>query len=76
MPSKDSRPVRVLVFGLLLGLFASCEFAVGLYVNSLALLTDSIHLLTDVAAMVVGYKAIQVTNTQHATHKGLLKGKP
>jgi hypothetical protein len=71
---RDPRARRILLFGALLAALAVTEFIVGVWVGSLALLTDAIHLSSDLAALTVGLAAIKVGAArtrplvQHSTH--------
>lgn len=59
----DARPAnekRLLIAILLTGTFLIAEVVGGLVFNSLALLSDAAHMMTDVMALIIAYIAIQV----------------
>jgi len=52
---KDRNILRFFIMGVMVAVFAALEFAFGLITNSLALLADAFHMLSDVISLVIGF---------------------
>eukprot|EP00026_Physarum_polycephalum_P006525 Phypoly_transcript_06572.p1 GENE.Phypoly_transcript_06572~~Phypoly_transcript_06572.p1 ORF type:complete len:453 (+),score=39.65 Phypoly_transcript_06572:94-1452(+) len=61
---------RVLVaMAVLVLLFCAAEFAFGIIANSLALLSDAFHMLSDLISLMIGFAAIQLSRKSASKHK-------
>lgn len=65
--NKDQRVL--VIMGILTLLFCIGEFVFGILANSLALMSDAFHMLSDVISLAVGFLAIQLSRKVASTHK-------
>ena len=56
--SADSRVSRMIAASAILGVFFAVELTTALMINSLALLADATHMLTDLVALFMGLTAV------------------
>ena len=61
-PCLLSRKTAFISMTLLLGFFFVVEIAVGYVTNSMALIADSFHMLSDVASLVIGFLALKYSS--------------
>jgi len=59
VPCLMSRKFSFITMTILLGVFFIIEVVVGYTTNSMALIADSFHMLSDVASLIVGYLALK-----------------
>jgi len=57
---KDKNSIKIIAMGFMIGLFAIVEFAFGIFTNSLALLADAFHMLSDVISLGIAFISIQM----------------
>ena len=61
VPCLMSRGTSFVLMTFLLGGFFLIEVVVGYVTNSMALIADSFHMLSDVASLIVGYLALRLS---------------
>lgn len=64
IPCIISRRTSFMTMTLLLGSFFLVEIIVGYITNSMALIADAFHMLSDVASLIVGYLALKYSTIQ------------
>ena len=64
IPCIISRRTSFITMTLLLGSFFLVEVVVGYITNSMALIADSFHMLSDVASLIVGFLALQYSTIE------------
>ena len=64
IPCIISRQTSFVTMTLLLGSFFLVEVVVGYITNSMALIADSFHMLSDVASLIVGFLALQYSTIE------------
>jgi len=64
IPCVISKRTSFVTMTLLLGVFFLVEVVVGYMTNSMALIADSFHMLSDVASLIVGFLALQYSTIE------------
>eukprot|EP00743_Colponemidia_sp_Colp-15_P005001 GILK01005387.1.p1 GENE.GILK01005387.1~~GILK01005387.1.p1 ORF type:complete len:619 (+),score=66.58 GILK01005387.1:47-1903(+) len=63
---KDPDALRFVAMFVLTGGFMFVEFGVGIYANSLALISDAFHMFSDVTTLIIGFLAVQLAKRQRS----------
>eukprot|EP00742_Colponemidia_sp_Colp-10_P002492 GILJ01002656.1.p1 GENE.GILJ01002656.1~~GILJ01002656.1.p1 ORF type:complete len:716 (-),score=73.49 GILJ01002656.1:117-2237(-) len=63
---KDPDALRFVAMFVLTGGFMFVEFGVGIYANSLALISDAFHMFSDVTTLIIGFIAVQLAKRQRS----------
>lgn len=65
MGRYNGKKCRLITMFWLTTFFFLVEIIVGYITNSMALVADSFHMLSDIAALVVAYLSVKVSNCNH-----------
>jgi len=74
MGRYSGKKCRLITMFWLTTFFFLVEIIVGYITNSMALVADSFHMLSDIAALVVAYLSVKVSGARDNRHRGRPRG--